>query len=199
MNHKGNPDTMSIDPVLKYKVIAHTIPPVESEIITLTPGKHTIIPISVPQGDLEVKILGKENYAFIVRKKGSLKTLNIQETNSKQKYLTGKYDIEVLTLPRFSINDVEVTQSGLATYTIPSTGIANIILPSKGYGGVYLLEDNKLKLIYNFDGNKQRYNLHLLPKNYKVVFRSKSSKQYEYTKEKDFRVRSGESKLIKLY
>ena len=37
MNSMGNPDTMIIDPVLKYKVIAHTIPPVESEIITIKP------------------------------------------------------------------------------------------------------------------------------------------------------------------
>ena len=37
MNHKGNPDTMAIDPVLSYKVIAHTMPKVESDIITLKP------------------------------------------------------------------------------------------------------------------------------------------------------------------
>ena len=49
--HMGNPDTMIIDPVLKYKVVAHTIPPVEVlSAITLTPGKHTIIPLITPQG-----------------------------------------------------------------------------------------------------------------------------------------------------
>ena len=63
MNHKGNPDTMSIDPILKYKVVAHTIPSVESELVSLTPGKHTIIPISTPQGVLEVKIGNFRSYA----------------------------------------------------------------------------------------------------------------------------------------
>ena len=68
MNSMGNPDTMIIDPVLKYKVIAHTIPPVESEIITISPGKHTIIPLKTPQGKLKIMINTKENYQFIVRK-----------------------------------------------------------------------------------------------------------------------------------
>ena len=41
--------------------------------------------------------------------------------------------------------------------------------------------------------------LHLLPGNYKVIFRAKSAKQYMYTTEKKFKVRSGKSELIKLY
>jgi len=199
MNHMGNPDTMSIDPILKYKVVAHTIPAVESELITLTPGKHTIIPINTPQGDLEVKMASKDDYQFIIRKANVSETLHVQETNSKQKYLTGKYDIEVLTLPRFLIEDVEIKQSKLTTFTLPTTGTVSIILPSKGYGGVYLMKDNKLELIYNLDENKQRLTLHLLPGNYKVIFRAKAAKQYIYTTEKDFKVRSGKSELIKLY
>tara|TARA_B100000809_G_scaffold88224_1_gene86617 strand:- start:107 stop:1483 length:1377 start_codon:yes stop_codon:yes gene_type:complete len=199
MNHMGNPDTMSIDPILKYKVVAHTIPAVESELITLTPGKHTIIPINTPQGDLEVKMASKDDYQFIVREANVSETLNVQETNSKQKYLIGKYDIEVLTLPRFLIEDVEIKQSETTTFTLPSTGTANISLPSKGYGGVYLTKDNKLELIYNLDENKHRLTLHLLPGNYKVIFRAKSAKQYMYTTEKKFKVRSGKSELIKLY
>jgi Ca-activated chloride channel family protein len=199
MNHMGNPDTMSIDPILKYKVVAHTIPAVESELIVLSPGKHTIIPLNTPQGDLEVKMASKDNYPFIIRKANIDETLNVQETNSKQRYLTGKYDIEVLTLPRFLIEDVEIKQSKTTTLTLPSTGTVSIILPSKGFGGVYLIKNNKLELIYNLDENKQRLTLYLLPGNYKIVFRSKSAKQYIYTNEKEFKVQSGKSELIKLY
>ena len=68
MNSMGNPDTMIIDPVLKYKVIAHTIPPVESDIITIQPGKHTIIPLKTPQGKLKIIINTKKDYQFIIRK-----------------------------------------------------------------------------------------------------------------------------------
>ena len=199
MNHKGNPDTMSIDPILKYKVVAHTIPSVESELVSLTPGKHTIIPISTPQGVLEVKMQSKEDYQFIIRKSGESATLHVQETNTKQKYLTGKYDIEMLTIPRFTIEDIEIKQSETTTINMSNTGTANILLPSKGYGGIYRFKDNVWEQVYPIDDNIQRIKLYLLPGNYKVVFRSKSAKQYMYTGEKEFKVQSGKSELIKLY
>ena len=199
MNHKGNPDTMSIDPILKYKVVAHTIPSVESEIISLTPGKHTIIPLSTPQGELEIKMQSKQDYPCIIRLKDQHHTLNVQTTNTKQKYLIGKYDVEVLTTPRLIIEDVKIKQSAVAEIKIPNTGIANILLPSKGYGGIYEFKDNLWQQIYSVDDNTQKVKLYLLPGNYKLVFRAKSAKQYMYTREKKFKVQSGKSELIKLY
>ena len=174
---------MSIDPILKYKVVAHTIPSVESELVSLTPGKHTIIPINTPQGILEVKMQSKEDYQFIIRKSGESATLHVQETNTKQKYLTGKYDIEVLTIPRFTIEDIEIKQSETTTINMPNTGTANILLPSKGYGGIYRFKDNLWEQVYPIDDNMERIKLYLLPGNYKIVFRSKSAKQYKYNKE----------------
>lgn len=199
MNHKGNPDTMSIDPILKYKVVAHTIPAVESELVTLTPGKHTIIPLSTPQGELEIKMQSKQDYPFIVRLKGQHKTLHLQKTNTKQKYLIGEYDIEVLTTPRFSIEGIIIKQSETTTISMPNTGTANILLPSKGYGGIYRFKDNLWQEVYPIDDNTQKVKLYLLPGNYKIVFRSKSAKQYAYTREKEFKIQSGKSALIKLY
>ena len=199
MNHKGNPDTMVIDPVLSYKVIAHTIPPVESEIIKLTPGKHTIIPIETPQGELEIEIDSRENYQFIVRKNGEKQTLNIQETNTKQKYLVGTYDIEVLTIPRVYFEDVEIKQSFLTNYHIATPATVNILLPSKGYGGIYQIKEDKLELVYTLNINTQKETVFLLQGNYKIIFRAKNSKQYIFTKEKKFTLKSGQTKLLKLY
>lgn len=199
MNAYGNPDTMVIDPVLSYKIVAHTIPPVSIDSITLTPGKHTIIPLSTPQGELEIKMNAKIKYQYIVRPAGVDTTLHVQEINTVEKYLTGRYDIELLTLPRKKFVDVEVNQSTKTTYTIPSPGLANILLPSKGYGGVYLLNGDALEQIYHFNGAKTQHRLTLLPGNYKVVFRAKSAKQYIYTSEKTFKLKSGQSELIKIY
>ena len=98
-----------------------------------------------------------------------------------------------------TIEDIEIEQSETTTINIPNTGTANILLPSKGYGGIYRFKGNLWEQVYNFNENTQRINLHLLPGNYKVVFRSRAAKQYMYTREKDFKVRSGKSELIKLY
>ena len=199
MNSMGNPDTMIIDPVLKYKVIAHTIPPVESEIITISPGKHTIIPLKTPQGKLKIMINTKENYQFIVRKTNQKETINVQTINSTQKYITGNYDIELLTLPRQYFNNIRINQNQLTKLQLPSTGLANILLPANGYGGVFLNDGDELVEIYKFNGESNQYKLTLLPGKYTVVYRAKSSKKYIYTDEKTFVIRSGKSQLIKIY
>tara|TARA_B100000780_G_scaffold161872_1_gene113187 strand:- start:23345 stop:24712 length:1368 start_codon:yes stop_codon:yes gene_type:complete len=199
LNNLGHPDTMIIDPVLKYRVIAHTIPPVESELVTIIPGKHTIIPIKTPQGKLEVKLKSKKNYSFLVKKIGSNKTIHVQDINTKQNYLTGYYNIELLTLPRMYFDSVRINQSSTTTYSLPPPGLANIILPSNGYGGVYLKQDDTLEEIFKFNGDKSQYRLTLLPGNYVVIYRSKSSKKYIYTSEKLIKIKSGKSQLIKIY
>ena len=199
MNSMGNPDTMIIDPVLKYKVIAHTIPPVESEIITISPGKHTIIPLKTPQGKLKIMINTKENYQFIVRKTDQKETINVQTINSTQKYITGNYDIELLTLPRQYFNNIRISQNQLTKLQLPSTGLANILLPANGYGGVFLNDGDELVEIYKFNGESNQYKLTLLPGKYTVVYRAKSSKKYIYTDEKTFVIKSGKSQLIKIY
>ena len=58
---------------------------------------------------------------------------------------------------------------------------------------------DKLEQIYHFKGNNLQHKLTLLPGNYKVVFRAKSAKQYIYTNEKSFKLKSGETELIKIY
>ena len=198
MNAYGIPDTMIIDPVISYKVVAHTIPSVSVDSIILTPGKHTTIPIFTPQGELEIKMNSKINYQYIVRPAGIDTTLHVQDINSIEKYLIGNYDIELLTLPRKKFLDVAVSQSAKTTYVIPTPAIVNIILPSRGYGGVFLQNNDKVEQIYYFNSNKLQHKLTLLPGNYKVVFRSKSAKQYIYTNEKSFKLKSGETKLIKI-
>jgi Ca-activated chloride channel family protein len=199
MNAYGNPDTMVIDPVLSYKVVAHTIPPVTVENITLTPGKHTVIPLETPQGTLKITMKTKEKYSCIIREAGETNTLHVQKVNTYEKYLVGNYDIEVLSLPRVIYTDVEIKQSTEAILPIPPPGLANILLPSKGYGGLYVENGDELEQIYHFKGNKTQHRLTLLPGRYRVVFRAKSAKNHIYTTEKSFKLRSGQSELIKIY
>ena len=199
MNSYGNPDTMVIDPVLSYKVVAHTIPSVSVSEITLIPGKHTIIPMNTPQGKLIINMNSKTKYQCIVRPSGVDTTLHVQEINELVKYLVGTYDIEVLSLPRRIIKNVKVEQNEKSEIYLPNPGIANIILPSKGYGGLYQRNGDDFEQIYYFKGEQTQHRLTLLPGSYKVVFRSKLAKSYIYTTEKDFRLKSGYTELIKIY
>ena len=199
MNAYGNPDTMIIDPVLSYKVMAHTIPPVSVDNIIIRPGEHTIIALETPQGSLKITMNTKQDYACIIKKAGETDILHVQKINTNEKYLTGNYDIEVLCLPRITYTNVEVKQNHESLVPIQPPGIVNIILPSKGYGGLYVLRGDELEQIYHFKGEKSQHKVTLLPGRYKVVFRAKSAKEYIYTNEKSFKLKSGQSKLIKIY
>ena len=144
MNQFGNPDTMYIDPIMDYYIVAHTIPKVKSNVFEVIPGKHNVISLKTPQGELEFKMNSKIDYQYIVRKQNNDSTLYVNNINNVKKFLTGAYDVELLTLPRMYFEDVKIEQNTKTTYTIPTPGIANIILPSKGYGGLYLKKLIKL-------------------------------------------------------
>ena len=199
INTSGNPDTMIIDPVLTYKVVAHTIPTVSIKGVIIIPGKHTIIPLKVPQGSLQIKMNSKITYQYIIRPKDMDTILNVQEINKKEKYLAGKYDIELLSLPRKKFNNVEIYPGKETIYTIPTPGLANIVLPSKGYGGVYEKDGDKLNQIYRFNAKNTNHRLTLIPGRYKIIFKAISAKKYLYTIEKEFKIKSGKSELIKIY
>lgn len=205
MNNRGMPDTLTIDPLVKYNLVVHTIPPVKKDSITLTPGKHSIIALDAPQGYMKLKLMissnsiSNKNLQCIVRKKGSSETLNVQFFNQTEKYLCGNYDLEVLCLPRLIIKDVEIKQSNTTTVEIPMPGIAVINTVVNGYGSLYVLEDNKMKWLYNFNESTTIESLILQPGNYRVVFRGKMSTKSISSIDKDFKIESGITTTVNIY
>ena len=201
MNNRGVPDTLAIDPLASYRMKVHTVPAVKKDSIELTPGIHNIIAIDAPQGDLLIKVQGKhdyENLQAIVRQKDDMNTLNVQRIDDKQRYLVGTYDLEILTLPRMYVSDVNVTQSTTTTVEVPQPGMAHIMRKNKGVGDVFLKEGIGLTWIYSLDQELTSESIPLQPGEYKVVFRPIGSKRAFYTLEQDFTIFSGKSKLVEL-
>ncbi|MFH0865229.1 MAG: VWA domain-containing protein [Bacteroidota bacterium] len=204
LNNKGLPDTLMLDPLATYNIVVHTIPPVEADSITLTPGKHTVIPVNVPQGYLKLKVGGNNttdinNLDAIVRQKDSTETINVQPFGITEKYLIGKYNLEILCLPRLYIYDVDVSQSYTTSVEIPQPGIAVIQTSANGYGSLYVIEDNEMKWVYNLRENTTQESVILQPGKYKVVFRSKYTTKSAYSIEKSFKITSGTSVTVKMF
>ncbi len=201
MNHRGLPDTLSIDPLTTYRMKVHTVPSVEKDSIVLIPGIHNIIAIDAPQGDLIIKVQGKHDYQnlqAIVRQKDNINTLNVQKIDDKQRYLVGTYDLEILTLPRMIVKGVNVAQSHTTKVEIPQPGMAHIMRQSKGVGDVFLKEGINLTWLYSLDSELTSESIPLQPGSYKVVFRPTGSKRAFYTIEQDFTIFSGKSQLVEL-
>ena len=201
-NSKGLPDTLEIDPMLTYDIVVNTIPPVSKDSVNLIPGKHKIIAIETPQGYLAFKTSGNTTIKYLpvlIRKNGERETLNVQQFDQVEKYLTGSYDVEVLCLPRIQVEHVVIAQSHTTTVEIPVPGMAVIQRTTNGFGSVYSEDSNGLTWIYNLKDNpQQQENLFLQPGKYRVVFRSKFSNRSEYTTDKSFVVEAGQTVNVKL-
>lgn len=202
MNHRGVPDTVILDPLSTYRLVVHTIPAQVKENIVITPGIHNIIALDAPQGFLNLQVAGTNNYTrlqCIVRKSGEMNTLVTQDFGSKQKYIVGKYDLEILTLPRIYMKGVSIAQSSTTDILIPQAGTVSIFKPAEGTGQVFLEEKNTLTWVCNLDDKRTNENLTLQPGNYRVIFRTKSAKETIYTKEQKFKVDPGGAVTVKLY
>jgi len=201
INNRGVPDTLVLDPFLTYRAHIHTIPPVFIDSIKLSPGKHTIVATDAPQGYLVVKsnsVYFKDT-KLIVRKGNEMSTLNVQSLNQTEKYITGDYSVEILSMPRLIVNDVNIKQSHTTTLQVPDPGMVTIITEVAGYGSIYVERGENLEWVYNLNlNNNNRETIILLPGNYKAVFRAKNVKKTLSTIDKNFKITSGSSTQVYL-
>ncbi|MCX7729138.1 MAG: VWA domain-containing protein [Bacteroidia bacterium] len=196
INNYGKPDTLVLDPNVEYDIEVHTIPKVVKQKVKLEMGKHNVINIDAPQGFLNLQINDDVRDYFpttIVKKSGDTAILNIHDFGKTEKYLVGKYDLEILTLPRIYMKNVEVKQSHTNTIKIPTPGLLFITKPTKLLGSIYLDNGNTLEWVCNLDNNLTMENIYLLPGKYKLVFRYTHQKQMIKTVEKNFEIKSKET------
>lgn len=201
INHRGNPDTLILDPLITYRLVVHTTPPVEKTGIQIIPGTHNVIALDAPQGTLELKVSGlspNKELKCIVRKAGYERTLNVQDFNKMHKYIVGKYDLEILTLPRYYENNVKIDQSTNTKIEIPAPGLASISMKMAGFGSIFVERNNQLEWVVNLPETGTNHNIYLQPGQYRIVFRPASSKQSLYTIEKKFNITSGGSTAVNL-
>ncbi|MGP8214180.1 MAG: vWA domain-containing protein [Bacteroidia bacterium] len=201
INDAGNPDTVTLDPNTTYHMVVHTIPEVEKHNITLTSGKHNIIAVKAPQGYLHLVMEGDNEYKAlfaIIRKEDDMQTLNVQGVESTDKYIVGKYDLEILTMPRMYVKGVKVSESTTTTVKIPQAGYVSITKPGPGPLSLYLDDGGKMQWVCNLDANPVQENVIMQPGHYRVVYRSLNIKQTIYTVDKTFDVKPGSSTVVTL-
>lgn len=195
INNYGKPDTLVLDPDVEYDIEVHTLPKVVKQKVKLEKGKHNIIEIDAPQGYLSLQTDGNIGDYFpttIVKKAGDTAILNVQDFGKTEKYIVGKYDLEILTLPRIYLKDVEIKQSHTNTIKIPASGSVFVSKPAKGFGSIYLDNGKTLEWVCNLDENLSMENIYLQPGRYKLEFRYAHQKRMVNTIEKKFEIKSKE-------
>lgn len=190
---QGKPDTVQIDPVMDYDVVINTIPPVQKSNISIAIGKHNVLTIPTPQGNVVVKQEGRRdnNLQALIRQKNKAEIIHTQGSNQTVRYLTGSYEVETLTLPR-RVFEINVQPNKTETILLPSPGIVNFNTTSTGYGSLYEIKpDGSEAWVCNLNDMSSQFTLSLLPGHYKIVFRVKHAEGSKYTGFKKFIVKSG--------
>ena len=193
MNAMGRPDTLYINPVGKYDLVVNTIPPVRMKNIELTPGKHNIIALEAPQGQLYLNLDGQYGFSdvqAVIRQAGQTAILDVQSLNTKKKLLVGKYDLEILTLPKTVIKNVSIEQSKDTEIKIPSPGNLNMDISRAGIASIYVQEQGKMILIHELKEVNSRTIVSLQPGDYNIVYRPNKFQSAELTQTKNFKIYS---------
>ncbi|MHC2990083.1 von willebrand factor type a [Pontibacter sp. HJ8] len=203
LDSKGKPDMLEVDALLTYDLVVNTVPPVVERNLNIKPGEHNVFPVKAPQGELYLRQNGPSPYGqlmAIVRQQGSDKTLLAQPFGSRQKYLAGKYDLELLTLPRIHFKDVEITQGETNTITFPTPGQLNVSSDLQGYGSLYLVEDDGgQRWLHNLPEKSSKTVLALQPGKYRLVYRMQSARSSKFTDVQEFTIRSGATTTVKIF
>lgn len=200
---KGKTDLIEVDAVLTYDIVVNTVPPVKKTNVVFQGGKHNVVQIKCPQGSLRINQKSYMQFAkplfALVKKAGENQTIATQQVTKTEKYLVGKYDLEILTLPRKYFYGVEIQEGKTTEITLEEPGSLNIINQLKGYGSIYILrEDEAPEWIYNFPDNQAQMTLALLPGNYRMVFRAAEAVSSGYTVVRDFSLKPNEEVIINL-
>ncbi len=201
INRFGNPDTLIIDPTIKYDLVVNTLPKIEKKNIVLQRNIHNTITVDAPQGFIKVRYINaakQYNLEARIMQKDNPTTINVQKVNNTDKYLVGKYDLEILTLPRTNVQ-VEVSQSSTIHVDIPAPGIFNYRSFNTLVAQLFVFRENgSVEWVCNLDENYRNGSLFLQPGNYKLVYRPKQLRSSAYTVEKIFRINSNKTTTINL-
>lgn len=201
LNRLGNPDTLILNPDIKYDLVVNTVPRVEKLEISIQRNIHNTIIVDAPQGYIDVRFLNAAKPFQIesrVMQDGSNTTLNVQHMNVSGKYLVGKYKLEVLTLPRSYVT-VDVKQSAVSYVDIDAPGYFSYKLSNLIAGQIFIRRENGvLEWVCDIDPNAKSGQWQLQPGNYLLVCRQKNIKSTLNTIQREFRITSNKTSSINL-
>lgn len=196
----GIPDTLYLDPAGRYDVVAHTTPPVSKRNIELTAGQHNIIALDVPQGSLNLILEGNSGFSDVkalVRDPISGDIVYVQSFNTDHRYLAGRYDVELLTLPREWRRDFSILPGQENDLRIPAPGRMLVQTNEPGVMGVFVQRRGRLELVHEwpvFDGQEA---IDLQPGAYTLVFRPARNRKVDLTQQRECTVFSTKNSSVK--
>lgn len=205
IDSRYTPDTLTVDPLVTYDITLFTTPPTVLKRRQFKPGRVNRLNIGVEQGSLRLRTDGQRTnyqvpqYPVLVYRHGSNALTGRQLMGESRDYLTGNYDIKVLSFPTLRLENVAIVASSATDLTIPTPGVANISKPKViSSGAVFELKDGVLAFVCDLDPNKVNERILLMPGEYQLVVKPQSSIDYKDVRTMRFQIGSGKTTNIDL-
>ena len=205
IDSRYTPDTLIVDPLVTYDVTLFTTPPINLKNKQFKPGRVNRLNFTVEQGSLRLRSDGQRTnypvpqYPVLIYQHGSNTMLGSQLLGETRNYLTGNYDIEVLSSPTLRLENVAIISSTATDLTIPTPGVANINKPKViSSGSIFELKDGVLNYICDLDPNKINERILLMPGEYQLVLKPQNSIEYKKVKTIRFLIGAGRTTVINL-
>lgn len=204
-NSKTLPDTINADPLIDYNVTFHTNPPQTLHGIRLENGRTNNINLTAEQGLLRVHFDGHRvlfqipEYTVTVRRSSDNSYVNAGPLNHETPFITGRYNIEVNTLPTTIMQQVDIKYSATTELVIPTPGMAVVNKPKGFFKGLIFAigeEDNRLSQIYTLDEEKNVERLVMMPGEYVVLLQELEEQGHKTVQKRRFKIESAQQTNI---
>jgi Ca-activated chloride channel family protein len=203
IDDRYTPDTLIVDPLVSYDITVFTRPVTMLKNRQFKAGRLNRLNVEIEQGALFLHFDGKrtnyqiQQYPVMVYRHGDAELLNTQLIGEKIDYLSGDYDITILSSPPLHLENVSIAGSSVTELTIPTPGLANI---NKGkticLGTIFALKEGKLTRVCELNPNKINERLTLMPGQYQAVLKPINDIRYSLVKTVRFQIEAGQTTVV---
>lgn len=197
-------DTLLIDPLYTYDITFATKPPVRLTHQQFAAGQANEVTQRLAQGTLRLHYESRRapfalpDYQVVVRSQDDGQIVSHQSVDASAAYLTGRYNIEVLTLPVVSIPNVEIQEGSVTDLQLPLPGQLALEKPREStFGSIFVAEKEVLRWVCDLHPDQTSERIALLPGEYRVVVKSAAANGAPAASE-HFTIKAGQQTGINL-
>ena len=202
--HNNRPDSFAIASFDDYKLTIHTNPPIHDESVSIKPSIHNTLNYKAPLGELIIAhstkptASSRNHLTALVQPSGDTSFVYQQRVNESANFISGKYDLDILTLPyeRWENFQIETNQKNIVDIDQPGE-----LLITKRFivvGGIFHNKNKRLEKIHSLGTDREDELIYLQPGEYTLIYKPKFNPKSSSIKKMKILVHSGEPIKINL-
>ena len=201
VDSKLHVDTLFLDPLMTYDLMVFSRPPVRRDGLRFDVDCTNTVDIIADEGSLRARFGGRRpswqqpNVDVTVRRDGEL--VSVQAMGEEFRHLSGRYDVEVGTLPTTVFREVKVVGGAMTSLEVPMPGMLVLSKP-KGIttGAIFRLRDGQVEFATDLNPSTAGERLLLQPGQYELVIHPQNATKYDKVQTRRFVIESSQTTKI---